>query len=138
MASGAMAMTKTLMNEFNLSAEQAEQYKKTYGVREDMLEGKVAKLITPLVDEVVAQVNKAMVYLTQQGFNKKPEQLVMTGGGALLPGMSGYLVKKTNMEVVVGDPLAKFVKSEDIKKLITSESNPQLATTVGLAIKGLE
>lgn len=138
MASGAMAMTKTLMNEFSLSEEQAEQYKQTYGVQEDMLEGKVAKLLTPLVDEVVTQINKAMIYLTQQGFNRQPEQLVMTGGGALLPGLSGYLVKKTNMEVVVGDPLARFIKDEHLSRLVSQESNPQLATTVGLAIKGLE
>lgn len=137
MATGSMAMTRTLMNELSLSEEQAEQYKRTYGIREDLLEGKVAGLLSPLVDGVVAQVNKAMVYLNQQGFNKQPEQLILTGGGALLPGLSAYLVKATNMEVVVGDPFQKFMETEELKKLITAENNPQLAAVTGLAIKEL-
>jgi len=136
MASGGMALTKNLVNELSLSEDQAEQYKRTYGLREDLLEGKVAKVLMPLIDEAVSQVNKAFVYIQQQGVNKLPEQLVMAGGGALLPGLSGYLVKKLNMEVVVGDPLQRFVKDEDFKKLITSETNPHLGTVVGLAVKG--
>jgi type IV pilus assembly protein PilM len=136
MASGGMALTKNLVNELSLSEDQAEQYKRTYGLREDLLEGKVAKVLMPLIDEAVNQVNKAFVYIQQQGVNKLPEQLVMAGGGALLPGLSGYLVKKLNMEVVVGDPLQRFVKDEDFKKLITSETNPYLGTVVGLAVKG--
>ncbi len=137
MASGAMAMTKTLMTELNLSEEQAEQYKRTYGMREDLLEGKVSSLLSPLVSEVVSQANKALTYLKQQGFNKQPDQLVLTGGGALLPGLSAYLVKTINMEVVVGNPFRGFTSSEELKKLITAENNPQLAAVTGLAIKGL-
>ena len=137
MASGSQSLTKTLVNELGLSVEQAEQYKQTYGVREDLLEGKVAALLLPLVDQVVTQIEKAVVYLNQQGFRKKIEQLVMVGGGSLLPGLSSYLVKKTNIEVVVGDPFQRFLKDEQLTAKITSKSNPQLATVVGLAIKGL-
>jgi len=136
MGSGGRALTKNLVNELSLAEDQAEQYKRTYGLREDLLEGKVAKVLMPLIDEVVSQVNKAFVYIQQQGVKKLPEQLVMTGGGALLPGLSGYLVKKLNMEVVVGNPLQRFVKDEDFKKLITSETNPHLGAVVGLAVKG--
>lgn len=134
---GGLALTKSLMNELNLPADQAEEYKKTYGMRTDLLEGKVAKILTLVVDEIVSQINKAMLFLQQQNFNKQPEELVLAGGGALLPGLSAYLAAKLNLEVVVGDPFAKFVKDEAFIKLITQESNPQLAAVTGLAIKGL-
>ena len=134
---GGLALTKSLMNELSLPADQAEEYKKTYGLRTDLLEGKVAKILTLVVDEIVSQINKAMMFLQQQGFNKPPEELVLVGGGALLPGLSAYLAAKLNLEVVVGDPFAKFVGNETFKKLITQESNPQLATVTGLAVKGL-
>lgn len=135
MGSGGLALTKSLTTELSLAEEQAEQYKRTYGLREDLLEGKVAKVLTPLIDEVVNQVNKAFTYIQQQGNKKLPEQLIITGGGALLPGLSGYLVKKLNMEVVVGDPFKRFVKDEKFKKLITADSNPHLGTVTGLALK---
>lgn len=134
---GGLALTKSLMNELNLPVDQAEEYKKTYGLRTDLLEGKVAKILTLVVDEIVSQINKAMMFLQQQGFNKPPEELVLAGGGALLPGLSAYLAAKLNLEVVVGDPFAKFAGNETFKKLITQESNPQLATVTGLAVKGL-
>ena len=132
-----MALTRALVNELSLSDEQAEQYKRTYGLREELLEGKVAKALVPLIDEVVTQINKALVYVQQQGKYSQPEQVVMAGGGALLPGLTGYLVEKLNLEVVVADPFIGFVKDDDFSKLVTSEANPDLATVVGLAIKGL-
>jgi len=137
MSSGGMALTKAMMSDLSLSEDQAKQYKQTYGMREDLLEGKVTNVLKPLIDEVINQVNKAFLYIQQLGHKKLPEQAVIAGGGALLPGLSGYLVKKLNMEVVVGDPFARFVKDENFKKMITSESNPQLSTVAGLALKSL-
>ncbi|MBU1084879.1 MAG: type IV pilus assembly protein PilM [Candidatus Beckwithbacteria bacterium] len=134
---GSMTMTNSLVNELKLPADQAEQYKITYGIRLDLLEGKVAQVLLRLVDQVVDQINKSFVYLKQQGLNKAPEQLVMTGGGALLPGLSGYLVKKVNIEVVMGNPALKFIKDENFNKFITKENSPELAIVAGLAIKGL-
>lgn len=134
---GSMAMTNSLVNELKLPPDQAEQYKRTYGIRQDLLEGKVAQILTPLIDQVIEQINKSFVYIKQQGLNKQPEQLVVTGGGALLPGLSSYFVKKINIEVVVGNPALKFVKDENFSKFITKENSPELATVAGLAIKEL-
>ena len=137
LASGSLALTKVLMNELSLSEAQAEEYKKTYGLRTDLLEGKVALLLSPLIDAVIDQINKAIIFLNQQGFNKKLDQVVVTGGGAQLPGLTGYLVAKLNNEVVSGDPFTRFIKDEAFKKLIAGETNPQLSTVTGLALKGL-
>lgn len=137
LSGGSYSLTKTLINELSLTEAQAEEYKKTYGLRHDLLEGKVAQLLSPLLDAVVDQINKAVIYLNQQGFNKKLDQVVVTGGGAQLPGLTAYLVAKLNTEVVSGDPFVRFVKDEAFKKLIAGETNPQLSTVTGLALKGL-
>ena len=65
----------------------------------------------------------------QQGFNKKLDQVVVTGGGAQLPGLTSYLVAKLNTEVVSGDPFTRFVKDDAFKKLIEATgavATPQL------------
>jgi len=136
MSTGGFAITKSLAGELSLSDDQAEQYKRTYGLRVDLLEGRVAKVISPLIDEVLNQINKAFVYVQQLGFKKLPEQMIMTGGGAVLPGLSSYLAGKLNLEVVAGDPFGKFVKDEDFKKKVGAGNNPQLSTVIGLAVKG--
>jgi len=134
---GSMTLTKTLSSELSLSMKEAEQYKCTYGLQENMLEGKIARLLMPLIDELTNQIKKTYVFI-QQKKQPLPEELIITGGGALLPGLTGYLTKKLNVGVVVGDPLKRFVKDEKFKKLIGEESNPELATVTGLALKGLE
>ena len=135
--SGGMALTRSLVNEMSLSEIQAEQYKQTYGLRKDLLEGKVAQVLLPLLNELVNQINKAYVYLNEQGYKKTPEQVVLAGGGALLPGLTNFLVEKLNTEVLVADPFKNFVQDDLFKKLVTAETNPHWTTAVGLAIKDL-
>src|SRR3989344_3081304 len=62
---GGLALTRSLVTEMNLSEMQAEQYKQTYGLRRDLLEGKVAAALTPIMNELVTQINKAYVYLNE-------------------------------------------------------------------------
>jgi type IV pilus assembly protein PilM len=134
---GGMSLTRSLVNEMNLSEIQAEQYKQTYGLRSDLLEGKVGVVLTPLMNELINQINKAYSYLSERGYKKTPEQVILAGGGALLPGLTNFLVAKLNTEVIVADPFKNFVKDDDFKKLVTLEANPHWTTAVGLAIKDL-
>ncbi len=133
---GGLALTRSLVTEMNLSEMQAEQYKQTYGLRHDLLEGKVAAVLMPIMNELVTQINKAYAYLGEQGHKKNPEQIVLAGGGALLPGLTSFLVSKLNTEVVIADPFKQFIKDETFNKLVKAEANPQWSVAVGLAIKG--
>lgn len=136
MPTGGLAMTRVLASELQLAEDQAEQYKRTYGLLTDQLEGKVANLLAPLVDEMVKEINKAFVFVQQQG-QRVPEQLILAGGGAMLPGLSGYLVQKLNMEVLIGDPWENFIKDEQLTAATAGVGISQLAIVTGLAIKGL-
>jgi type IV pilus assembly protein PilM len=134
---GGLSLTKTLATDLSLPEDEAEKYKQTYGLREDLLEGKVAKLLTPLINEVINQVKKAYAFIQQSGGHHLPEELIISGGGALLPGLSSYLAEQLNGEVKVANPLARFIQDGSIKKIAGSEVTPQLSTVVGLALKGL-
>jgi len=134
-ATGGLALTKTLANGLGLPEDEAEEYKRTYGLREDLLEGKVAKLLLPLIGTVIGEIKKANVFIQQSKKHSLPEELIVSGGGALLPGLSSYLAEQLNIEVIVGDPFSRFLKDEAFKKMIAAESSPQLATVTGLAIK---
>lgn len=134
---GGSALTLSLVSEMGLSESQAEQYKHAYGLRTDLLEGKVAAVLRPLMNNLVVQINKAYSYLSEQGFKKVPEQVVLAGGGALLPGLTGFLVGKLNTEVVVADPFKLFIKDESFRKLVPGDVNPQWSVAAGLAVKGL-
>ena len=54
-----------------------------------------------------------------------------------MPGLSGYLVQKLNLEVLLGDPFENFIKDENFTGMMNGINNTQLAVVTGLAIKGL-
>jgi type IV pilus assembly protein PilM len=136
-AIGSDALTKNLAAELSLSIEHAEEYKKTYGLRSDILEGKVAGILSPAMENIVSEINKALLNLGQQGYGaKQPDELVLTGGGALLPGLATFLATKLNLEAVVADPFSRFVRDNNFKKIFPNISNPQWTTVVSLALKG--
>jgi type IV pilus assembly protein PilM len=136
-SSGGMTLTRTLVNEMGLGEMQAEQYKHTYGLREDLMEGKVAQVLLPVFKELINEINKIYIYLNEQGLRKTPDQVILAGGGALLPGLTSFLVKELNTEVIVADPFKNFIKDENFKKFVPMAINPEWTTVVGLAIKDL-
>ncbi|HSX19236.1 MAG TPA: type IV pilus assembly protein PilM [Candidatus Saccharimonadales bacterium] len=132
-ATGGMNLTAAIAAEFNLPQKQAEEYKHTYGILEDKLSGKVAAVLFPILDIVIGEILKAIEYCRSHLPSGDVNRLVICGGGAFLPGLSEFLVGRTNLEVSLGDPWANFDKSG----LATSLANQGsvFAVATGLALR---
>lgn len=104
--SGGVAMTRALTQALSLPLPQAEEYKRTYGLQDNQLEGKVKTGLLVVLDSVVREIRKAMEY--HLSLKKSPvARIVLSGGGAYLPEFSVYLTQLfEGIEVVLGDPFA--------------------------------
>lgn len=104
--SGGVALTRALAQALSLPLPQAEEYKRTYGLDESQLEGKVRTGLLIVLDGIVSEMRKAMEYhLASRKTNVT--RIVLSGGGAYLPEFSKYLSQIFGgLEVVVGDPFA--------------------------------
>ena len=128
---GGEALTRAVAQDLNMEFNQAEQYKITYGVDQSQLEGKVAKAILPALTVIVEEIKKSFVFFGQKQEEKvKIKSLVLSGGGAEMPGLSSYLAKLFNIEVLIADPFVNFVKDEKVQKIL---GKPRLPVAVGLA-----
>lgn len=132
-ASGGMAMTRAVMTEFNLAQNQAEEYKQTYGILADKLSGKVANVLTPVLEILAAEVMKAVEYTHSHVAGSSVSRVVICAGGSFLPGLAEFLVERTSLEVSLGDPWADFSKGGLIGKLTGQGSVYAVAT--GLALR---
>lgn len=132
-ASGGVNLTRAIMAEFNLPQNQAEEYKHAYGILEDKLSGKVAAVLKPILDVIVSEIIKAVEYTRTHAANTQISRLILCGGGAFLPGLGEFLVARTNLEVILGDPWASFVKDGLILKIPGQGSLYCVAT--GLALR---
>lgn len=103
---GGVAMTRALSQALTLPLPQAEEYKRTYGLTENQLEGKVKSGILLVLEGLVREMRKAMEF--HLAAKKSPvSRIVLIGGGAYLPDLMVYLTKIfEGIEVVIGDPFA--------------------------------
>ncbi len=75
------------------------------------------------------------IYLSQTGNEgRKPEKIVLTGGGAEFPVIAEYLKNQFPMRVFVGDPWARILYQDALRPIL-HEVAPRLATALGLALR---
>jgi len=129
---GGMAMTRAIGQSLSLPLMQAEEYKRSYGVEAGQLEGKVRGALLLIWDSVVGEVRKAMEYQASQR-GTKIRRVILSGGGAYLPGIGGYLGEKlAGVEVLVGDPFGEMKVKRGVK--IPQERAAYVVAT-GLAMR---
>ena len=133
--SGGMALTRVISQSLGLELAQAEQYKRTYGIDETQLEGKISKAMMPILTALVMELRKAMNFYATRNQQVPLSRLVLAGGGAQLPGLSGFLAAQLGMEVVIGTPLAGFEFKEGLKQRWEGLESV-FAVAVGLAMGG--
>lgn len=130
---GGSVFTRAVAASFNVSQEQAEEYKKAYGLS-DQLEGKIQGVLTPIIKVIVDEIKKAVQYykteISQEG---QVASCVLAGGSAGLPGLVPYLAENLGMEVLIGDPFSRLVKDERIAKSFSAFA-PLYGVATGLAM----
>jgi type IV pilus assembly protein PilM len=131
---GGMSFTKVLAQDLALPPNQAEEYKKTYGLKEDQLEGKVARSLKPVFQVILEEIKRSIVFFQ----NKFPEEIVSTiilsGGSAKMPGIVESIVKEIGLETQVGNPWLRIERNPQ-KFLRIDEEGPMFVVAVGLAMR---
>ncbi len=106
-ATGGTGLTRAIAGGLKLDFAQAEQYKRTYGLLDDPLEGKIKQGLVEPVTMIVNELKRAMSFYVAHAQVAVPmKQLILSGGGAQLPGLGGYLAGQLNLEAVTANPMA--------------------------------
>ena len=133
-STGGMALTRALAQSFNFELVQAEEYKRVYGLLEDQLEGKVYESLRPIVD-IIAQESKRMIQSFQTKYPQEGiKRVVLSGGGAKMPGLVIYLANALGMEVQEADPWYQIIKDKSLVSKLAQDA-PSYSVAVGLALR---
>lgn len=135
-ATGGTALARAIANELGLELVQAEEYKKSYGLDETRLEGKVVAAIKPVFDVVVNEIKRAIVAYQAKHPDDSVKRVVLTGGTSKLPGIVFYLARSLGVEVQLADPFSVLVRDQSLEGAIL-EQGPLFAAAVGLALKNV-
>lgn len=135
---GGIALTKAVAQKLGFEIEQAEEYKKSYGLSEDQLEGKILQAIKPVFDVVVSEIEKAIIHFQSRQPTKVIKRAVLIGGTSQLPGVVVYLVENLGLEIQIGNPWEDIQVPQEFKKFVGEiENQVGFAVALGLAKKPL-
>ena len=128
------AFTRALSQNLGIEYQQAEAYKKTYGLSRD-LEGKIKASLAPVFNLVAEEIKKAVHFYQTEEKGEAPKSVIVSGGTSSMPEAISTLSNLLGLEVVVGNPFAKvIVDAETAKKL--ADFSPLYSVAVGLALRG--
>ena len=128
------AFTRALSQSLGIEYQQAEAYKKTYGLSKD-LEGKVKASLAPVFNLVAEEIKKAIHFYQTEEKGEAPKSVIVSGGTSSMPEAISTLSSLLGIEVVVGNPFARVsVETQASKSLANYSSLYSIA--VGLALRG--
>lgn len=133
-STGGFALTRALAQQFNFEMLQAEEYKKVYGLLSDQLEGKVLESIKPVINIIRDEANRVVQAYQLKNPQNPIKRVVLSGGGAKLPGLVIYMANSLGLEVQAADPWYFVAKDNAIKEKLIQEG-PLYTVAVGLALK---
>ena len=128
-AVGSNIHTEALQREFNITYETAERLKKGEPV-ENVSSEDALSAIELASEEIIGEVNRSIEY-----FNEDINEVVLSGGCALIKDFPKLLAEKTGIEVKVMNPFKniKIPKRFDITYI--EEIVPLAAVAAGLALR---
>jgi type IV pilus assembly protein PilM len=133
LATAGEALTRSVAQGLSLSVPQAEKYKHTYGLETNQLEGKIAKVMYTPINNIVEHINKNIRFVKTLSNEARIDQIVLSGGTALLPNFSYYLVNQLNIEVDLANPLQECLNKNLPGQLISNA--PRFCSVIGLALR---
>jgi type IV pilus assembly protein PilM len=139
-------ITEIISNKLGISLKEAQHMKTKYGVgslKPSHRAKAVFKAVEPLLEEMVSEIKKYIdFYLThdlaessgKKNKNKSGiEKIILSGTGANLKGIEGFLNKKLSIQTQIGDPQINFSK-KDRKKIPVEFEKKSLSFVVSLGL----
>jgi len=132
-AMGGINVTMAIAAHLNLAPREAEQFKYDLMDKEaggqEKLPDMIVKAIGPIMNEI-----KYMLEVFGSQDKRQAEKIILTGSGALLPGLTSYLGELFNLNVIVGDPWFRVSYPSELKPVL-DRIGPRLAVAIGLALR---
>jgi type IV pilus assembly protein PilM len=134
-AFGGQLLTEEIMRTYGLSMEEAGRAKKEGGLPSNYQ----PEVLDPFIDDMTQQVSRSLqFYLASGSGRSQPEQILVCGGCANIPGVADVIASRVGIPSERGDPLGQMRISSKAKALGVTRDAVALLTACGLALRSFE
>lgn len=130
-AFGGSQLTQEIMRAYGMSFEEAENAKRTQALPENY----EAEILRPFLENLSLEVSRAMQFFFTSTPFSKIDQIVLTGGCAVLPGVMDIVAERTQVPTLTANPFAAMAASSKIKVKQLAADAPSLMVACGLALR---
>ncbi|MBA7495520.1 Cell division protein FtsA [subsurface metagenome] len=133
-STGGVALARAVATSLGFELPKAEEYKKSYGLLKEEMEGKIVAALKPVFDLIVAEIKRALAFYQKEKPGEQVKRAVLCGGSARLPGVVVYLAQSLGLETQIGNPWQKVETDEKTREVLAEEAIVY-AVAVGLAMR---
>lgn len=140
LTSGGQHMTDTLARSLSWEFEKAERVKREIGLVGSSAystdeNDKIKTALLSTLPRVFSEIDRVLLSYGQR-YNKNVSHVLLTGGGATLPGLSEQAKLSLHAEVEIADPFS-HTEAPAFLEGVLREIGPGFAVSVGLALRKL-
>lgn len=134
-AFGGQQLTEEIMRTYGLSMEEAGRAKKEGGLPSNYQ----PEVLDPFIDDMTQQVSRSLqFYLASGSGREQPEQVLVCGGCANIPGVADVIASRVGIPTERGDPLGQMKISGKAKSQGVRKDATALLIACGLALRSFD
>jgi type IV pilus assembly protein PilM len=127
------SLTQVIANALRLSSRRAEDLKRKRGLVGAGPEQELSTIIEPIIDVIINESVRAKQNY-ENTYKAKVSGVILSGGGANLPGLVRYFSNALGMPVSKAEPFAGLIHTAEMNPFI-NELGPLFSVAIGLAMK---
>jgi type IV pilus assembly protein PilM len=131
---GSSQHTLALEKAFDLSRDDAEKVKKGESLGSLSAE-KVETVMRNASDELYAEIYRSFEYFKSSVSDVEIDEIVVSGGAALIKGFADLMAERLRIPVKVADPFRRIAVPEKLDAGLIRQVAPIAAVAVGLALR---
>lgn len=134
-AFGGQQLTEEIMRTYGLSMEDAGRAKKEGGLPSNYQ----PEVLDAFMDDMSQQVSRSLqFFLASASGREQPDQILISGGCANIPGVADVIGSHVGIATEVGDPLGQMKISARAKAQGVHKDSTALLTACGLALRSFD
>jgi type IV pilus assembly protein PilM len=133
---GSQDITAAIARSMGISTEKAEEKKREIGLLGEGTDKEVSDIVLTNLKYIFESISDVLIGY-QSEHNKHISNLIFTGGGSVIKGLTDYASKNLEIESTVANPF-ESIKTPAFLDDTLKEIGPEFAVAVGLALRGLD
>jgi type IV pilus assembly protein PilM len=99
------------------------------------MDGKIKGILERGVDDLAEAINQSLQFLCRTASDDPLKAILLTGGGARIPGLLERLASRVEVPVEVANPFARVQLGRQLDELALEEMAPSLGVAMGLGTR---